>query len=297
MSEHDEQQPIPKDDLTDAPDTLNSAEPADDYSELDTALDPVEAQINAVDDDSPASDISYDDVLGSGGDLDIEAALASVSSLSDAIAEQEAAEAAEQARIEAEQRQREQERAQRAAYYFPRPPLSRLQRGQITSVLPAFTLILLGAGLAVALSTGDVTVDGPTLLLAGLTWAGVIMVLQWLVSARWAGGSLFAGSAILLAIATLIALNSTEDPGADGWPLLLTAVGVAALVSALFSQPVSRHQWFVGVMLMLMGVIGALYTTGRLEALPDATISLMTFAALALVLLLLIAPLLARRQG
>ncbi len=234
-------------------------------------------------------------------DLDIEGALSSVASLSDVIAEREAQEQAEQARFETERRRTEEESAKRAAYYLPRPPMMRLGRGQLASVIPAFLLMALGAGLTVIIAAPDVVQDvalsAELLALVALGTLGALMIVLWVSSARWAGGALFAGVAIWASIGVLVWLAQPGSIGADGWPLLLAAVGVGALLSALFSQPLSKHQPFVGVALIVAGGVGAAHNAGLIDYdltpfLPFLAAGLGVFVAV-----LLIAPIIIRKRG
>jgi hypothetical protein len=227
--------------------------------------------------------------------IDIDAALASVSSLSDAIAEQEAQEAAEQARIDEERQRVEAEAAERAAYVFPRPPMLRLQRGQLTSVIPALVLIIAGAALTFALSAPDTTIDGPIVLLAAAGVLGVTMLAQWLTSGRWAGGALFGGLSLLVTVGVILFMVSSEDFSA--WPLLLSGIGVAAVASALLSQPLSRYQWFLGVGLIIGGAAGYAITADLLGDATDTLVPILGAIVLVAAVLIAIAPIVARRRG
>lgn len=236
--------------------------------------------------------------------LDIDAALASVASLDDAIAEREAEEAAELRRIEDERRQREEaqrlreeEAARRAAHYYPRPPMVRLQRGQMTSVIPALVLILVGAGLTVVLASSETSINLTTIALVASGVLGVMMIAQWMVSARWAGGALFGGSLLLFSAVTIILLANTDDPGADGWPILISAVGLSVLISALLSQPFSRYQWFAGICLIVAGGIGFVVSAGLLGDDLDSLLPVVSIVLVIAFVLLAAAPILNRSRG
>ncbi|MFN8371624.1 MAG: hypothetical protein U0694_01925 [Anaerolineae bacterium] len=120
------------------PETESDAATPDEANEPEAEI-VAEAQAEAADDD-----------------LDIDAALAAVASLSDVLAAQES---------EAEQPPQTSEftavdvtpppaiQEQRSSY-FPSPPPSTLPRGSMASVVPAFVLIGIGVWLTFALSTG-----------------------------------------------------------------------------------------------------------------------------------------------
>ena len=197
-------------------------------------------------------------------ELDIAGALAQVSALSDVIAEQEAREAQEQRLIEAEQRAYEAD-APAPSYYFPSPPDVTLERGQLASVIPALVLIVLGSYLTFILtSSEDTTFRSDILLYSGAGAIGIALLAYWLSTGRWMHGALFSGLSVLLTVGTVYALAQTDDPGWRGWPLLLSAVGLAALLSALLSARMRIRQAFAGILLIIAGLIGAVVTTDTL---------------------------------
>lgn len=184
-------------------------------------------------------------------DLDIDAALASVASLSDVIAEQEAEEAAERAR----EREAAVER-RRAGATFHRPPVMTLRRGGLASVVPALGMIAAGAWLTFALSTGAPSTGLVAVVLAALL--GLTLLAYWLSSERWLNGALFGGLSLLFGSGVLVFLAQTNDPA--GWPLLLVAVGAALALST------RGRGLFAGVVVIVMGAVA--YGVDAL-ALPD----------------------------
>ena len=98
--------------------------------------------------------------------LDIEAALAAVSTLSDVMAEQEAAELARIARIEAEAQAKveRQARMENPERFFSVPPLTTLKRGQLASIIPAVWLIGLGAWLTFTMTSTHTSPDTSLLI-------------------------------------------------------------------------------------------------------------------------------------
>lgn len=252
----------------------------------------IEDELETLDEKTIETEEQETDILNI--DLDIEAALASVSSLSDVIAEQEAQEAAERTRHEEAQRRRDEQEAQRAAYYLPRPSMHTLQRGQMGSVIPALMLILLGAGLTFALSSEDTTLSGGMIALITMGAFGVLLIAQWLSSGRWSRGALFGGLSLILVAGGLYFLANNE-PGVDGYPLLLSAIGVAAVLSGILAPVLSKHQFFVGIAFIVAGLVsyGVNVSDADLQSLnPGLLIGVVVAIAV-----LYIAPLAMRRRG
>ncbi len=250
--------------LENDPDALPDDEQApevgtSDLPDADESIDDAEQ-----DDDFPADD--PDSVIEPLPDID--AALASVDSLADVLAEQEAAERAEQERVAAEQhavaeaqRAAEEEAERRASHYYPRPPRVGMERGQMTSVAAALSLIGVGAWLTLTLTTtGEFPEPGLFALIVG-TALGVMMLAYWLTSERWGRGSLFGGLTLLTSGGIIFFVLQENGLGIDGWPLLIIAPGVALLLTALLSQPFSGRILFAGVLFVLAGIIGLAVTT------------------------------------
>lgn len=201
-----------------------------------------------------------------GEPLDIDAALAAVSLLSDVIAEREAQESAEREALEREAIDaalREQQRALRRAYVFPAPPMAPLQRGTASSVVPALLLMGIGGWLTFTLSTGGSVAPG---VLAGVVLAGLALALlvRWSAQGRWARGLLFTALTLLFGGALLAALALFT--GAAGYPLLLSAPGLALVGTALFGRPRERRLLLPGVLLILGSAVGLVVTGGVLPA-------------------------------
>lgn len=275
--------------ITDAdepvPDADEPAPDADDFAPDITIPDDLTFDVPALDD----------------LDVDVEGALASVATLTDVIAEREAEEREAARRLEAENREREEAAARRQSYYLPRPPLLRLQRGQMASVIPALLLMLSGAGLTVALAQPDaldgVTFTAPILALIVAGVLGALLVVQWLSSGRWAGGALFIGLTLWAGAGVVVFLAQPDGDGWRGWPLLLTAVGAAALFGAFLAQPLSRLQPFIGLALIVAGGVGYALTAGLIDYDFTPLAPALSAGAGIVVLLLLIVPIVVRRRG
>jgi hypothetical protein len=250
----------PSNDLEDQePETLNPI-PADD--DLPASVDQIEddGADDFIVDAPPALDFTFS---ASGlEELDIEGALASIIGLDAAIAEHEAADLSpavqaetsvdpEQVRRETETRRKA---SQQAGGQLQQPNFGQIGRGKLASVIPAVLLMALGAGLTIYLA--EPSVFGGLTLNTGLFIAllasvfSVMLISYWLSSGRWASGGLFVAISILASIA-VSALGLT-----GGFPLLLSAIGLGAFVSALLSRGTGKNQYFVGIALMIAGAVG-----------------------------------------
>lgn len=231
------------------------------------------------------------------GDLDVEAALAAVASLSDMLAEQEAAEQARAAQAEAEAQAaaERQARVEHPEQFFPSPPLLAQRRGGLTSVVPGALLILVGAWLTFAFTTTPPPPGWPAAALAGV--AALTLLAHWWASGRWARGSLFAGLWLALSAGVVIALASAPEPGLGrGWPLLLLAAGAAAMLAALLARPPARELLLPGLALAAAGLAGLAVTLGVLAAETVTAVGQFWPAALAVVAILLLLPALRRSR-
>jgi hypothetical protein len=180
---------------------------------------------------------------------------------------------------------------------FPHPPLSVLHRGQIASIVPAAFLIGSGALLTVILTTSeDATLPVPLVIAAAVSGLGLALVTYWLSSARWATGSFFVGMMFLLlgGTAAYLVLPNNLDL-VQGWPLLLTAIGTAFVLTDLMN-PSTRRLWLVGLILAMGGFAGLLITGQVLDASIIQTIRGFWPVAIGVVAILLIVPFF-RRNG
>ena len=244
-----------------------------------------------------------DDDVAPDDDLDIDAALASVASLDDAISEHEAEEAEEEARIAAEalvieqaQQAVREEAERRDAYFLPRPPMMIIQRGQAASTVPALLLIIIGSWLTFSFTTSDTPPSGATIALVALAGVGVSLLAYWWTSGRWAIGALFGGTVLLLLCASMIYLSQSDGMGHEGWPLIIVAVGVALLLGVILSSPVGKHHTFSGVLLVMSGLLALAITTGKLgEEIFDLPAELALLVLIVVFVFVMLPPILKRR--
>jgi hypothetical protein len=261
---------------------INDSEPATaDHEEV--------ASGDSVFEDEPA-----ESMMPIAPELDLDAALAAVSTLDDMLAEQEAAEQAALAREQAEYEAQEQRQARlrNPEFFFPMPPMLGIQRGRMDSVIPALALIVTGIWLTLTLTTGGAL--QPALLLMALAGGLALTFLaRWLVSGRWALGALFIGLAVLLTglVAGFLLLNQML---VSGWPLLLAGPGLAFLLAGLLAG--ESRMLLPGLGLTISGLAGLLVTSKYLPEGSLNTLAALWPAALLILAILLILPLIARRQ-
>jgi hypothetical protein len=270
---------------------------ADDESEPGEDQSPQEMRADYDPDDpyympAPERSDAYEDFL------DIDAALASVASLSDVIAEREAAELAEIARRQEREAAREEVATRRPPRAMSVPPATTLRRGQMASVVPALLLMGVGAWLTFAQSAPGVLPLTPALAAGVLAGALIITLLaQWLHAKRWSRGVFFfAALALLVGVSyvfsTLAPNNAVMLP-----PLLLLSAALAFALTGLLSRPADRHLMLPAALFAAAAVIALLAALGIV---PDqilagaAPLWPVVVAALAVIWLL---PVVLRRRG
>jgi hypothetical protein len=199
--------------------------------------------------------------------LDIEAALAAVSTLSDVMAEQEAAEQARVARIEAEAQAKaeRQARMDNPERFFAVPPLTILKRGQLASIIPAVWLIGVGAWLTFTLATTRTAPDTALLIVVIALGLGLTFVARWMASHRWARGSLFFGLVCIFFGGLFFYINQPNAFGfASAWPLFITALGLAMLITRILTPSAQSRLMLPSLILIIAGLVGAVVTMGLL---------------------------------
>lgn len=178
---------------------------------------------------------------------------------------------------------------------FPRPPVSVLHRGQLASIIPAILLIGIGGYLAFLMMGTQEALNPATIAPIAIGGFAVILLAQWISSARWAMGSFFIAALILLIGGTAAYLVLPNNLSlAQGWPLLFTAAGTAFVISDLF-VPSGRRLWLVGLILAISGLAGTVATSNLLGEGVQQVIGTLWPVAIIIILVLLIAPVL-RRQ-
>lgn len=238
---------------------------------------------------------------GLNADLDIAAALESVASLSDVLAEREEAErrALEAARAAAEaEAEAQTPQADREPARIATPPVLELRRGHPASVIPALLFIGVGAWLTFALSTAGMSGAplSPLLLLGALLGVGVLTLLSaWIGAGRWSRGAFF--MAIFAALAGgAVYYHFAIQPGYLT-ALLLAAAGAALALTGLLARPADRRLLLPGVLLVFGGMVALALAQGAVP--PNLTASLVSGAPLVgvLVVVIWLLPVIFKRRG
>jgi hypothetical protein len=75
------------------------------------------------------------------------------------------------------------------------------------------------------------------------------------------------GLSLLSSASLLFFLLLPASPGlANGWPLLLTGIGIAALLTGLIAMPRDKRLIFPGISLIVAGIAGTIVSLGLLDA-------------------------------
>ena len=274
------------------------SEPADEADrpvEADAVYDPSDPYAPARYDTSEF----YAVETGEGSDydfLDIEAALASVASLGDVVAERERAEIAEQIAIETAVQEQEEKR--RPLRRVSAPPLLTMRRGHLASVVPALVLIVLGGWLTFAVTAPNAVPVSPLLVVLALGAAVIVTLLAfWLASGRWSRGVFFFALLALLTAGALYYETTLKLTFSISGALVLAASGLAFALTGLFARPTDRRLLLPGMLFLAAAGVNLAVTIGYLPA------TLLTGAApywpvlVALVVVLWLLPALTKRRG
>jgi hypothetical protein len=216
----------------------------------------------------PVSQETPDVAIPPVDDMDIEGALAAVASLSDMLAEQEAAEQARIAHAEAEAKEMadRQARLEHPELFFPMPSPMTLYRGQIASVVPALLLIATGVWLTFAFTTSPTQPDPGLTAAIAAGGIAITLLVRWLSSGRWARGTLFFALLLLLTGTTTAYLLQPASVGfMQGWPLFLIAIGGALLLTGFIAQPVDRRLLLPAILLFVAGLAAMSVTLNLLD--------------------------------
>lgn len=183
------------------------------------------------------------------------------------------------------------------------PPMRKLKRGSMASIIPALALIGTGAWLLFVTTTGG-TID--PLLLVGIGVAAVALSLfaYWISSGRWSRGALFAAALVALTAGLFIValpppnlqINAGITP-LNAYPLLIAAVGIALLIGGAFSRPSTRAAVAPGIVLLTAGIIGFLVTSGAISQSLLDTAAPLWFVPIVILVIVWLLPLIARMRG
>ncbi len=281
--------------------SLPDDDPSPDDGVLEAMLEPLDMEHEgeaAEFGDEAAETVVYSETPDYDVDfLDIDAALASVASLPDVLAEREAAERA--AREAAHRREPMYEPApRRPRYPVQAPPPVTLRRGQPGSVVPALLLIGIGAWLTFAVTAPNAVPLNPSLVLI-VVGAAVVVTLfaQWFTMRRWSRGVFFFALLALLIGGTVYAATVFPTAASLLGPLILLMVGVAFWLTGLFSRPTDRRLLLPGALFIVAAVTVLAVSYGALPAAWLAGIAPLWYVVVAVIAILWLLPILFKRRG
>lgn len=314
MNEHETQssdqkppeEALPKGETTDEPLTDNDSLDTQSEASVSSAAEPTTPLENTAEIDSETlvedeseSASQFESAMPL-DELDIDAALAAVSSLSDVIAEQVAAEEARlAAQAAAEQAAAErQARLEHPELFFSLPTPVVLKRGHPASVIPGVLLIAVGSWLTFVLTTSSTPPDNGLIIAIAIGSVALALLAHWLGSGRWARGAFFMGITLLALAGGILVLVQPGTPDlAAGWPLLVIAPGLALLLAAFLTRPAEKRLILPGLILTLSGVMAFALLAGLLGEQIASFIRALWPAAVAILVILLLLPLIVRRRN
>lgn len=221
------------------------------------------------DDVTPTAEPAQLSPRDSMGDLDIESALAAVTTLNELVSDEyesvsdewsqdgERFSVADTATAEANQ-----------PANAPRPDFPRvvfaghraLSRGQVASVVPGLLLLLVGV--ALTFFTDELLFNPWLAMLGSLALIGLALYVRWISAFQDSRGTFFVATTFVLIAASLVALLAPLPLNlVNAYPLLLSAIGGAMLLGAAL-QPEYRRAALLGFMLLILGFVGASMTLG-----------------------------------
>jgi hypothetical protein len=222
-----------------------------------------------------------------GDDLDIDAALAAVATLSDVAAEREAYDAAQEAAAQP---------SEMPVFLLPTPPAVALKRGTPASLIPALILIVTG-GLLTLATTSGAAIPTPYVAFGALAAVALLMLGYWLTAGRWARGAFFLAALLLLSAAALYWLALPGSPSAAGTPIFIVTTGIALVLTALMSRPRTRRAFLPGLLMIVGGAVGLGFSLGVFNPVLLTTAAQYAWVVPILLLLLWVLPLLFRRRA
>jgi hypothetical protein len=222
-----------------------------------------------------------------GDDLDIDAALAAVASLSDVAAEREAYDDAQEAAAQ---------QGELPVFLLPTPPAVALKRGTPASLIPALILIVTG-GLLTLATTSGAAIPAPFIAFGALAALALLMLGYWLTAGRWARGAFFLATLLLMSAAALYWLALPGSPGGAGTPIFIITTGIALILTALMSRPRMRRAFLPGLLLIVGGAVGLGFSLGVFNPALLTTAAQYAWAIPVVLLILWVLPLLFRRRA
>jgi len=182
-------------------------------------------------------------------------------------------------------------------FEFEQPRELSMVRGQMASVIPALSLIILGGWLTFALTTSTIQPTAGLVFGVVLVAVGAVFLSQWLTSARWSRGNFFFGSsALLIGGIHLYFSQVSPDAVSNSWSLWIVALGIALFGAGYVAVPRLPRLGIMGFLTIITGAIGYILTSGTLDPSVIQFISNLWFVGVAIIIFMMIAPLIRRRQ-
>jgi hypothetical protein len=136
------------------------------------------------------------------------------------------------------------------------------RRSQVSTAFPA--LLLIAVGLLYLVKPSELT--QPLAVGVGLAALGLGLVARFLLNARRERGLFFVGVLMLLLLMLVgLAISGTINL-LEGWPLVISAVGVAMIITFVFERTHDRGLLLPGFMIIIAGAIALPFTMGLLDS-------------------------------
>jgi hypothetical protein len=182
-------------------------------------------------------------------------------------------------------------------FEFEQPRDLSMSRGQLASVIPALTLIILGGWFTLILTTSDIPPTAGLLFSVSLIAIGAIFLSQWLTSARWSRGNFFFGSSsLLIGGIQLYVTQASPATVNNGWSLWIIALGIALLGAGYIAVPRLPRLVIMGLLTIIAGGIGYILTSGVIDPSVIKFVSNLWFVGVVILVFMIVAPLIRRRQ-
>jgi hypothetical protein len=134
------------------------------------------------------------------------------------------------------------------------------RRSQVSTAIPA--LVLIALGVVYLIKPSELTY--PLAIGVGVGALGLSLAMRFLLNARRERGLFFIGTLLLLWLGLVALANSGNVEIGQTWPLAVSAVGLAMLLSFVFERTHDRGLLLPGLVLIVAGGVALLFTMGAL---------------------------------
>ncbi len=158
------------------------------------------------------------------------------------------------------------------------------RRSQVSTAIPA--LLLIALGIVYLLRPSELTY--PLAIGIGVGVLGISLVIRFLLNTRRERGLFFVGVLVLLWLGFVAWLVYAQADAGQMWPLSISVVGLAMLITFVFERTHDRGLLLPGFILILGGGLALLFTMGALPGYILTGIALywpVLFLLLALIIL------------